>query len=83
MLDRYILAKLADFVDDLTGELDALNVAAACDAARGFLEVLSNWYIRRSRDRFWDGDPPARSPPSTPSTRCSKRPPGRWRRCCR
>ena len=56
VLDRYIVAKLAEFVDDLTGELDALNVAAACDLARGFLEVLSNWYIRRSRDRFWDGD---------------------------
>ena len=56
VLDRYILAKLAEFVDDLTAELDALNVAAACDSARGFLEVLSNWYIRRSRDRFWDGE---------------------------
>jgi isoleucyl-tRNA synthetase len=56
LLDRYIMAKLAEFVDDLTAELDALNVAAACDSARGFLEVLSNWYIRRSRDRFWDGE---------------------------
>jgi isoleucyl-tRNA synthetase len=56
VLDRYILAKTAEFVQRLTGELDALNVAAACDATRGFLEVLSNWYIRRSRDRFWDGD---------------------------
>ena len=37
-------------------ELEALNVAAACDATRSFLEVLSNWYIRRSRDRFWDGE---------------------------
>ncbi len=56
VLDRYILAKTADFVDLLTRELDALNVAAACDATRTFLEVLSNWYIRRSRDRFWDGE---------------------------
>jgi isoleucyl-tRNA synthetase len=56
VLDRYILAKAAEFVDTLTTELDALNVAAACDATRSFLEVLSNWYIRRSRDRFWDGD---------------------------
>ncbi len=58
VLDRYILAKLDQLVDDLTRELDALNVAAACDAARTFLEVLSNWYIRRSRDRFWDGESP-------------------------
>ena len=56
VLDRYILAKLDDFVADLTRELDALNIAAACDSARNFLEVLSNWYIRRSRDRFWDGE---------------------------
>ncbi len=56
VLDRYIVAKLEQFVADLTRELDALNVAAACDATRSFLEVLSNWYIRRSRDRFWDGE---------------------------
>ena len=57
VLDRYILAKPDEFVGDHVGdELDALNVAAACDATRAFLEVLSNWYIRRSRDRFWDGE---------------------------
>ena len=56
VLDRYILGKLDELVADLTVRLDALDVAAACDAVRGFLEVLSNWYIRRSRDRFWDGD---------------------------
>ncbi len=56
VLDRYILAKTSQFVANLTTELDALDVAAACDATRSFLEVLSNWYIRRSRDRFWDGE---------------------------
>ena len=56
VLDRYILAKLRQLVETLTAELDGLDVAAACDATRGFLEVLSNWYIRRSRDRFWDGE---------------------------
>jgi isoleucyl-tRNA synthetase len=56
VLDRYILAKTDAFVDSLRTELDALNIAAACDATRNFLEVLSNWYIRRSRDRFWDGE---------------------------
>ncbi len=56
VLDRYILAKLDDFVAGVTTDLDELDIAAACDAARGFLEVLSNWYIRRSRDRFWDGE---------------------------
>ena len=56
VLDRYILAKTGDFVATMTAELDGLNIAAACDATRNFLEVLSNWYIRRSRDRFWDGE---------------------------
>ncbi|MDI6911905.1 isoleucine--tRNA ligase [Nocardioides sp.] len=55
-MDRYILAKLRDFVDEMTGSLDAYAVAEACDATRSFLDVLTNWYIRRSRDRFWEGD---------------------------
>jgi isoleucyl-tRNA synthetase len=56
LLDRYILAKTAEFVQSMTAELDALNIAAACDATRDFLDALSNWYIRRSRNRFWDGE---------------------------
>jgi isoleucyl-tRNA synthetase len=56
VLDRYILAKTAHFVQSMTAELDALNIAAACDATRNFLDALSNWYIRRSRNRFWDGE---------------------------
>ncbi|HET9872250.1 MAG TPA: isoleucine--tRNA ligase [Propionibacteriaceae bacterium] len=56
VLDRYIAAKLRQFAETITRDLDQLNVAAACDATRNFLDVLSNWYIRRSRDRFWDGE---------------------------
>ncbi|HEX6760485.1 MAG TPA: DUF5915 domain-containing protein [Propionibacteriaceae bacterium] len=40
----------------ITTELDALNIAAVCDETRTFLDALSNWYIRRSRSRFWDGE---------------------------
>jgi isoleucyl-tRNA synthetase len=57
-LDRYLLAKCRDFVGEMTEALDAYAVADACDATRSFLDVLTNWYIRRSRDRFW-GDNPA------------------------
>lgn len=57
-LDRYLLAKCRDFVAEMTEALDAYAVAEACDATRSFLDVLTNWYIRRSRDRFW-GDNPA------------------------
>ena len=56
VLDRYILAKLRDFVTGTGDALERLGIAAACDATRSFLDVLSNWYIRRSRDRFWDGE---------------------------
>ncbi len=55
-MDRYILAKLRDYVAAMTDQLDNYEVAAACDSTRGFLDVLTNWYIRRSRDRFWDED---------------------------
>ncbi|MBB3041309.1 isoleucine--tRNA ligase [Nocardioides soli] len=57
-LDRYLLAKCRDFTAEMTEALDAYAVADACDATRSFLDVLTNWYIRRSRDRFW-GDNPA------------------------
>jgi isoleucyl-tRNA synthetase len=52
-LDRYLLAKLRRYVDDMTTQLDAYEVAGACDSTRAFLDVLTNWYIRRSRERFW------------------------------
>ena len=55
-MDRYILAKLRDYVAAMTDQLDNYEVAAACDSTRSFLDVLTNWYIRRSRERFWDED---------------------------
>ena len=56
VLDRYVLAKLADTVDSVTASMDAYDLFAACQTVRSFLDVLTNWYIRRSRDRFWAGD---------------------------
>ena len=56
LLDRYALAKARQVVDDTTACLDAYDIAAACAAVNGFLDALTNWYIRRSRDRFWAGD---------------------------
>ena len=55
-IDRYILAKLREYVAAMTDQLDNYEVAAACDSTRSFLDVLTNWYIRRSRERFWDED---------------------------
>ncbi|MFC5177432.1 isoleucine--tRNA ligase [Nocardioides taihuensis] len=55
-LDRYLLAKLREYVADATAQLDDYEVANACDSTRAFLDVLTNWYIRRSRERFWAAD---------------------------
>jgi isoleucyl-tRNA synthetase len=52
-MDRYILAKTRQYVEESTRELDDYEVANACDTTQRFLDVLSNWYIRRSRERFW------------------------------
>ncbi|HEY2174728.1 MAG TPA: isoleucine--tRNA ligase [Mycobacteriales bacterium] len=56
VLDRYIVAKLHDLVADLTTRLDRYDIAGACAAVRSFLDVLTNWYVRRSRSRFWGSD---------------------------
>ena len=56
VLDRYILAKTRATVAGMQEQLDDYNIAAACQLLRDHLEVLTNWYIRRSRSRFWQGD---------------------------
>ncbi|GAA4545961.1 isoleucine--tRNA ligase [Pseudonocardia xishanensis] len=56
VLDRYVLAKTAALVDGVTTALDTYDIAGACEQIRDHAEVLTNWYVRRSRDRFWDGD---------------------------
>ncbi|MBE6449519.1 MAG: isoleucine--tRNA ligase [Alphaproteobacteria bacterium] len=55
VLDKYILAKLKKLAKKLTSLMDGYELAAACAECSDFLEILNNWYIRRSRARFWDG----------------------------
>ncbi|PRB09878.1 isoleucine--tRNA ligase [Microbacterium sp. MYb72] len=55
VLDRYILARLGDLVRDVRVDLEGLDSTTASARLRDFAEVLTNWYIRRSRDRFWEG----------------------------
>ena len=59
VLDRYILGKTKAVVEQMRAELDVYDIAGACAALRDYLELLTNWYIRRSRSRFWEGDPAA------------------------
>jgi isoleucyl-tRNA synthetase len=54
VLDRYLLAKLRQLTETVQWQLDHLEVANACAEIRSFVDVLTNWYIRRSRERFWD-----------------------------
>ena len=56
VLDTYVLAKLRATVESTTSSLDAYDLFGASQTLRSFLDVLTNWYIRRSRDRFWAGD---------------------------
>jgi isoleucyl-tRNA synthetase len=55
VLDRYILALTGELVRDVAADLDGLDSTTASERLRDFGEVLTNWYIRRSRDRFWLG----------------------------
>ncbi|GAA5151920.1 isoleucine--tRNA ligase [Microbacterium pseudoresistens] len=55
VLDRYILSRLGELVRDVASDLDGLDSTTAAARLRDFAEVLTNWYIRRSRDRFWVG----------------------------
>ncbi|MCV7344111.1 isoleucine--tRNA ligase [Mycolicibacterium rhodesiae] len=59
VLDRYILAKLAELRDQLTESMDVCDISGACEQLRQFTEALTNWYVRRSRSRFWEEDPDA------------------------
>jgi isoleucyl-tRNA synthetase len=55
VLDRYLLAKTRDLVEEVTADLEALDSTLAAAKLRDFADVLTNWYVRRSRDRFWTG----------------------------
>ncbi len=53
VLDRYILSKLRLLVEEVTEAMDAYDLYRSCALITAFLDALNNWYIRRSRDRFW------------------------------
>ncbi|HLI25062.1 MAG TPA: class I tRNA ligase family protein, partial [Acidimicrobiales bacterium] len=53
ILDRYALAKAHDLVTAVTAALEGYDLPGACAAVETFLDALNNWYIRRSRERFW------------------------------
>ncbi len=54
VLDRYILAKTRNLVEQTSHALDAYELADATAIVQDYLDALTNWYIRRSRERFWN-----------------------------
>jgi len=56
LLDRYILAKTGELVTDVQNQMDEYDISGAAASVRSYLDALTNWYVRRSRDRFWQGD---------------------------
>jgi isoleucyl-tRNA synthetase len=55
-LDRWLVARTARLVEEATAAYEAFLTVDVIRAFDEFVEDLSNWYIRRSRRRFWDGD---------------------------
>ncbi|MFF9480298.1 isoleucine--tRNA ligase [Streptomyces sp. NPDC014733] len=59
LLDRWLLGELNTLVEGVTEALEAYDTQRAGKLLSSFVDDLSNWYVRRSRRRFWQGDPAA------------------------
>lgn len=59
MMDRWILSELNQLIGEVDDAYADFDSQRAGSAIAQFVDDLSNWYVRRSRRRFWDGDPVA------------------------
>lgn len=59
VLDRWLTSATNVLVRDVTASLNDFDTQHAGALIQEFIDELSNWYVRRSRRRFWDGDPSA------------------------
>ena len=55
-LDRWILSESSHLVEAVTEQLDAYDIQKAIEPIINFIDLLNNWYIRRSRRRFWKSE---------------------------
>ncbi|MCE9606744.1 MAG: isoleucine--tRNA ligase [Planctomycetia bacterium] len=55
-LDRWVISELQRTTQTVVERMDAYDNFNACTALTTFVDALSNWYVRRSRDRFWSED---------------------------
>jgi isoleucyl-tRNA synthetase len=58
-LDRWLVSRTRQMLDEVTEAYEAYLTVNVLRAFEAYVDDLSNWYIRRSRRRFWDGDPAA------------------------
>jgi isoleucyl-tRNA synthetase len=56
LLDRYVLAKTRELIDGVQVSMDAYDLAGACARVSAHVDALNNWYIRRSRQRFYGAE---------------------------
>lgn len=56
LLDRWLLGELNSLVEQVTDSLESFDTQRAGKLLSSFVDDLSNWYVRRSRRRFWQGD---------------------------
>ena len=56
VLDRYLISKTKDLITGVEADLNVYDSYSASAKLRDFCDVLTNWYVRRSRDRFWEGN---------------------------
>ncbi|MGL6174732.1 MAG: isoleucine--tRNA ligase [Cellulosilyticaceae bacterium] len=58
MMDKWVLSKLNTLVKDVDDHLDNYRIFEASRMMQDFIDDVSNWYVRRSRERFWQSDMP-------------------------
>lgn len=56
VMDRYVLARTRDLARQVRAQLESYDIASACLSVRDHLDLLTNWYVRTTRDRFWEED---------------------------
>ncbi|EEH63553.1 isoleucine--tRNA ligase [Gleimia coleocanis DSM 15436] len=56
VMDRYLLARTRELAAAVAQSMEAFDIPGACGLIREHLDLLTNWYVRTSRQRFWDED---------------------------
>jgi len=56
VMDRYVLAKTAELVRTVTVQMEEFDIPGASEALAQYMDLLTNWYVRTQRDRFWEED---------------------------